>query len=206
MTAGFVPSATMVHASPPSVSIAEPPCPSGRTRMPLFARSLTSLRLPMISTVTSGRPSSVNVKRVEYRMRSLSVADVSSAEATPASRNVPKKASPNDSTTAMMRNPAPAKISNMPKTRHRGVMGANLRRSPGLAGLRAYMREAYALRRYVDAAEHDRQCEAPGTDRPGIEDRDATIDTDERYVRVAADDHRSLRLARELRDLGAQLR
>src|SRR5262249_37537889 len=36
----------------------------------------------MISTVTSGSPSSVNVNRVEYRIRSLSVAEVSSARPT----------------------------------------------------------------------------------------------------------------------------
>ena len=86
ITAGFAFSTVTVQLSPPSVSIALPPAPSGRTTTPPFARSLTSLRLPMISTVTSGTPSSVNVNRVEYRMRSLSLAEVSSARAATATR------------------------------------------------------------------------------------------------------------------------
>ena len=54
---------------------------SGRTVKPPLARRWTTVRPLMISTVTSGRPSSVNVNRVEYRIRSLSVAEVSSARA-----------------------------------------------------------------------------------------------------------------------------
>jgi len=80
-TAGRSPATLIVHASPPSLSIAAPPVPSGRTVSPPRARRWTWVRPLMISTVTSGRPSSVNVNRVEYRMRSLSVAEVSSARA-----------------------------------------------------------------------------------------------------------------------------
>ncbi len=46
----------------------------------------------MISTVINGRPSSVNVNRVEYRIRSLSLAEVSSACATPIGATLPAKA------------------------------------------------------------------------------------------------------------------
>src|SRR5687767_5989609 len=119
-------------------------------------------------------------------MRSLSVADVSSAAATPPSRNVPANAAKKATTTNSTRATTRTRVGNMPKTRHPCRIGANLRRGPGLAGLGADVREAH-LGRQLDRAEHDRQAEPPWPDAAGVEHGQAAIDADEWYVRVPAD-------------------
>jgi hypothetical protein len=73
--------AVTVQVVAPATVVALPPTPSGITVRPPGAASVIWSRPPTICTVTSGRPSSVKVNRDEYRMRSLSVVEVSSARA-----------------------------------------------------------------------------------------------------------------------------
>ena len=81
ISAGAVSAARTVQVVAPLTVVALPPAPSGTTVRPPGADSVTSSRLPTISTVTSGSPASVKVNRDEYRIRSLSVVEVSSARA-----------------------------------------------------------------------------------------------------------------------------
>jgi hypothetical protein len=81
ISAGVVASALTTHSRSPSTTVVLPPAPSGRASTPPAARMRTSRCPFMISTVMSGRPASVKWNRFEYRRRSRSSAEVSSARA-----------------------------------------------------------------------------------------------------------------------------
>jgi hypothetical protein len=76
---------------------------------------------------------------------------------------------------------------------------------PSCACFAIDVREARGRGGDVDGAKHDRQVEAARTDRARVEDSKAAIATDERNVRMAADDERHAFARRHTSDIGAEL-
>ena len=79
-------------------------------------------------------------------------------------------------------------------------------RTPVRAGLAVDVAERELAARDLEHAEHDRQMEAPRSDRAGVEHGQAAVAADERHVRVAAHDQACAAAVGEPRGVGADPR